>query len=135
MERRSQRLLPALFPVALDLQYKVLSGRNPSTGRGQTSLFGSRTLVFTSDQEVRYGVRIELSVFWPVLLDDRVKLQLMIQGRAIGVHGNRITVSIGKHHFRTRGGALPSREPLHQVPRMAPLPAVHAAPHLLEAHA
>lgn len=43
---------------------------------------------------------------WPVLLDHRVKLQLVVEGRALTVNRRQVTMRVSKYEFRTRGQAL-----------------------------
>ena len=93
---------PPMYPVTLDLEYRVISARqNSIRAYGKTAWISSQQLTFTGDQAVKTGDRMEVSVFWPVKLEGRIKLQLVVRGRAVGVSANRITMSIKKHEFRT----------------------------------
>ena len=130
MEYQPNGPQPLMYPLTLDLQYKVLSGRLETAGIGQTSSMGSGKLVFTGNQSIKSGARLEISILWPALLDDHVRLQLVIQGRAIDVAGKRITVCFAKHQFRTRSAPFP------WAPRIVAMPDTHAGQQIpLRAHA
>jgi hypothetical protein len=123
VRRRDKLRYPPLYPITLDLHYKVLSGATPvQAGSGRTTRFGSRRVVFTAEPALQVAARLQVSIAWPVLLDDRVKLQLVIEGRVIGVDGDRVTLGVVKHHFRTRGPAIaanslePCARPMPVIP-------------------
>jgi len=123
--RRQDKLrYPPLYPITLDLHYQVLSdGRPVETGSGRTTRFGSRRVVFIAEPALQVAARLQVSVAWPVLLDDRVKLQLIIEGRVIGVDGDRVTLGVVKYHFRTRGLSIAanSLEPCARPMRVIPI--------------
>lgn len=121
---------PLMYPVRLALQYKVyLRNRElVSIGTGRTISIGSHQIVFTSEAPVSEGDFLEVGVTWPVLLEKRVKLQLLVQGQSVAVAGNRVTMRIEKHEFRTKGvSAEVAPLPITEIPRQAPRPiALHA---------
>jgi ribosomal protein L35AE/L33A len=51
---------------------------------------------------VPQGVKIELSIAWPVRLDGNSMLQLVMRGQIVRTHANDVAVRIGWHQFRTR---------------------------------
>ena len=113
---------PPMYPVTLDLEYRVISARSNSIrAHGKTAWISSQQLTFTGDLAVRVGDRIEVSVFWPVKLEGRVKLQLVIRGRAASVSGNRITMSIKKHEFRTLAIGRLETSMSREKPALVPL--------------
>ena len=123
MRRQDKLRYPHLYPITLDLHYQVLSGGRPvETGSGRTTRFGSRRVVFIAEPALQVAARLQVSVAWPVLLDDRVKLQLIIEGRVTGVDGDRVTLGVVKYHFRTRGLSIaanslePCARPLTVIP-------------------
>lgn len=119
-----------MYPVKLDVRYKIQSRALGvlATGSGQTSLIGSHRIIFTGDQPIPKGARVEVSVAWPALLENRVKLQLILQGRIAAADGARTTVAISRYEFRTR-----ALEPAHAVLSMAS--PVKASPQFRLAHA
>lgn len=101
-----------LYPVHLALRYKALSSRQGvvATGSGQTTHIGSHQIIFTGDLSVPKGTRVEVSVAWPALLEERVKLQLVVQARVTSVDAGRITVEVRQYQFRTRATARAREE-------------------------
>jgi len=90
------------YPVAMEIKYKIRS-RTPRVGMGQTSSMSSREVVFTADQPIQEGTLMEVSIAWPALLNNRVALQLVIDGEIVRCGETEMTARIIKHHFRTRG--------------------------------
>ena len=136
MRRQDKLRYQPLYPITLDLHYQVLSGGRPvETGSGRTTRFGSHRVVFIAEPAHEVAARLQVSVAWPVLLDDRVKLQLIIEGRVLGVDGDRVTLGVVKYHFRTRGLSIAanSREPCARPMPVIPITgATH--PPVLRAH-
>ena len=105
-----------MYPVKLDVRYTIRSRALGvlATGSGHTSSIGSHHIIFTGDQPIPKGARVEVSVAWPALLENRVKLQLILQGRTAAADGARTTVAISHYEFRTR-----ALEPAHAILSMA----------------
>jgi hypothetical protein len=72
-------------------------------GTGRTDLMSSTELIFSADQRLEQGMKAEISIAWPVLLDGRVRLQLVIDGAIARSEAGRTAVEIWKYHYRTRG--------------------------------
>lgn len=102
MERRFALGGAAQYPIAMEIKYKIRS-RPQRLGMGQTSWISSREVVFTTDQPIEEGALLEISVAWPALLNSRVPLQLVIEGRIVSCRETELVARILKHHFRTRG--------------------------------
>jgi len=126
----------ALYPLALQLRYKAVSRDMTIFGTGRTSRMSSTELIFTADQSLEAGMKAEISIAWPVLLDSRVRLQLVIDGTITRSKTGLIAVQIGKYHYRTRG---PWAQEETREPIPADLPALPAhrlvLEHTLGAHA
>lgn len=102
MKRDPKPKLAALYPVRMELRFKTYD-RVPSVGTGEAEQMSSRELVFRSDQPLKRGTKLELSLAWPVLLNQRVLLQLVVSGEVVWSQGSTLGVAIWKYHFRTRG--------------------------------
>lgn len=102
MERRFVMAGAIQYPVNMQLRYKT-DGRAPRAGMGQTSRMSTSEVVFTADQPLDAGTKLEISIAWPALLNGRVALQLVVTGDVVGSRGSLTTVRIRKYHFRTRG--------------------------------
>lgn len=90
------------YPVSMQLRYKT-DGRIPRVGMGQTNQMSTNEVVFTADQPLDPGTKLEISIAWPALLNGRVALQLIVAGDVVASRESLTTVRIRKYHFRTRG--------------------------------
>lgn len=90
------------YPVSMQLRYKT-DGRIPRVGMGQTNQMSTNEVVFTADQSLDPGTKLEISIAWPALLNGRVALQLIVAGDVVASRESLTTVRIRKYHFRTRG--------------------------------
>ena len=120
MQHEATRTRSMLYPLTLDVRYKVVSGKQQLAGTGRTTFVGSGTLVFHAEHDLKKGVQLEVAVFWPVLLEGHVRLQLVVQGRAAAVDGQRITVTISRHNFLTRRSTLPAAKAPFWLPGAPP---------------
>jgi hypothetical protein len=74
-------------------------------GRGQTVNMSSTGVLFTTDQELMPGRRIELSISWPAQLNDTCKLKLVAKGRVVRAEAGKAALEIQQYEFRTLGSA------------------------------
>jgi hypothetical protein len=97
------------YPIGLDLRYTVHTGRKQfETGNGRTVNLSRSGLRFTTDRPLLCGLKIDLAISWPLLLDGVVQLQLVASGRVVWAQGNEVAVQIERHEFKTRGARLKS---------------------------
>ena len=67
IERRSKKR----FPIHRDLRYKLLEDSTViESGMGETIDMASGGMAFQIEHPLKVGAFIELSISWPVLLDD-----------------------------------------------------------------
>ncbi len=92
-ERRQSRR----FPLALPVRYNIGS----LCGWGQTLNIGSGGALFSIDQPVSPGDLIELCIGWPVLLDEKVHLNLVADGVIVYLRDGRAAVKFERCAFRT----------------------------------
>src|ERR1043166_6727842 len=91
------------FPISREVRYKVLDeGAIIASGSGETHDMCSAGVSFTLDGELRPGSFVELSISWPVLLDDRCPMRLIVFGRVVWNHSHRAACTIDKYEFRTQ---------------------------------
>ena len=96
--RAAKRLL-----IERDLQFRVLNRREgESEGVGKTVNISSAGVLFTTEQTLLPGRRLELSISWPAHLDNRCALKLVARGRVVRFEGNAAALEIIQHEFRTR---------------------------------
>jgi hypothetical protein len=61
-------------------------------------------LLFEADRALNQGAVIDLSVDWPVLLDNRLPLKLKIRGKIIRTNERLTAVQLQRWEFHTRSG-------------------------------
>lgn len=99
-ERRMKRR----FQIEQDVRYKMLYGqRIAETGSGKTINISSGGVWFTTENMLTTGMPIELSMTWPVLLNDSCPMKLMIYGCVVRSNERGAAVAIERYEFRTTG--------------------------------
>lgn len=102
---KNDRRVTSRFPLREDIKYTVVHSRNIRTsGSGKTLNFGSRGLLFTTEERLPLGRTVELSVAWPALLGGKCPLQFVATGRVVRSESNRAAVKIERYEFKTRRG-------------------------------
>ena len=97
-ERRSKYR----FEIQRDLRYKMTAEGIPvAAGTGKTLNMCSSGIAFATDQPMQAGAFVELSINWPVLLDDSCPMRLNVFGRILRADGTEAVCSIDKYEFRT----------------------------------
>ncbi|MGA2275832.1 MAG: hypothetical protein ABSH00_19965 [Bryobacteraceae bacterium] len=99
-ERRNKRR----FQIEQEVRYKMLYGqRIAETGNGKTINISSGGVWFTTESMLTAGMPIELSMAWPVLLNDNCPMKLMIYGCVVRSNERGAAVAIERYEFRTQG--------------------------------
>jgi len=99
-ERRTKRR----FRIDQEVKYKMLYGqRIAETGAGRTANISSGGLWFTTENMLTSGMPVELSLSWPVLLNDSCPMKLMIYGCVVRSNEKGAAVAIERYEFRTSG--------------------------------
>src|SRR5262249_61843476 len=97
-KRRAKKRLE----IQLDLRYKMTAEGSPvAAGTGKTLNMCSSGIAFATDQPMQAGAFVELSINWPVLLDDSCPMRLNVFGRILRADGREAACSIDKYEFRT----------------------------------
>lgn len=98
------------FPLPRELRYRLLEG-NIVIGTGMATDASSGGIAFTSEHALPVGALIELSVSWPVALEDSCRLRLVARGRVVRSGDGKTACTIDKFEFRTqaRSGATELR--------------------------
>ena len=92
------------FRLVLRLKYKTTYSKGKAvSGTGSTVLLSSTDIVFNADQPLGSGVRCEISIDWPVFLEGRINLQLVLQSVITRSEGQVVMGRVSKYEFRTRG--------------------------------
>ena len=99
-DRRSRRRYPMQLPV----QYKIV--RNylaVGAGVGESIDLSSGGIAFRTEQPVKVGSYLELSVSWPVLLNQSCPLKLVTSGRVVRSDFRCTAIQVDRYEFRTQG--------------------------------
>ncbi len=97
LERRSKMR----FPLELRVRYRSLARRCPAAGTGVVMNMSRSGVLIFSAHDVSEGVRIELNIEWPSLLDGRVPLQVVTVGRVVRCESSHFAVVLDRYQFRT----------------------------------
>jgi len=116
---RTDTRLHHRYPIALDLQYKVLSneGRVERYGFGRTVNFSSGGILFEAKEIIETHDflddtnRIVLEIILPFMLSNVCASKLLVRGRIVRIDGERLAVKIDYREFRTAGFRGPINVP------------------------
>jgi hypothetical protein len=94
------------FPIEREVRYKVLSKKNgEEIGVGRTINMSSTGVLFTTEQLLLPGRRIELSISWPAELNHRCALRLVARGRVVRFDDGKAAMQIQQYEFKTQAKA------------------------------
>src|SRR5262249_20889575 len=77
-----------------------------AAGVGCTTNVSSSGVAFVGQHALAPGQFIELSISWPVLLDDSCPMRLTIFGRVVRSDGFCSACTIDRYEFRTQGRTM-----------------------------
>ena len=102
-----ERRLKRRFHIEQEVKYKMLYGqRIAETGTGKTLNISSSGVWFTTESMLTTGMPVEISMNWPVLLNDSCPMKLMIYGCVVRSNEKGAAVAIERYEFRTQGRAF-----------------------------
>jgi hypothetical protein len=108
---RNERRSKFRFTIERDLRYKIADdGVVVASGSGQTINIGSGGIAFRTDQPLAPNQYVELSISWPVLLDQTCPMRLIVFGRVLRCNGRKSVCSIDRYEFRTQSRTLQASE-------------------------
>jgi hypothetical protein len=92
------------FPIEREVRYKVLNRKGePEVGTGRTINMSSSGLLFSAEQVLMPGRRLEVSVAWPAQLNNSCPLKLVARGRVVRYDSGAAAIEIQHYEFRTQG--------------------------------
>jgi hypothetical protein len=107
-----ERRIKRRFQIDQEVRYKMLFGqRIAETGVGRTINISSGGVWFSTENMLTSGMPVELSMNWPVLLNDTCPMKLMIYGCVVRSNGKGAAVAIERYEFRTQGRTFQSTAP------------------------
>ncbi len=102
-DRQHERREKVRFPIRREARYKLLKGDTiVQAGTGETVDICSGGVGFAVERELPVGAFIELSISWPVLLDQNCLMRLNVFGRVIRNQPGKSACTIDKYEFRTQ---------------------------------
>jgi hypothetical protein len=115
-ERRTKRR----FQIDQEVKYKMLYGqRIAETGVGRTVNISSGGVWFSTESMLTSGMPVELSMNWPVLLNDSCPMKLMIYGCVVRSNEKGAAVAIERYEFRTQGSRAFQQTPTQYEVRVS----------------
>ncbi len=100
IERRAKRR----FRIEQEVRYRLLYGqRIAETGVGKTVNISSSGVYMTTETVLSPGLPVELSIYWPALLNDICPMKLMIYGCVVRSDEKGAAIAIERYEFRTQG--------------------------------
>jgi c-di-GMP-binding flagellar brake protein YcgR len=91
------------FSIEREVKYRVLNKRGgDEAGEGRTINISSAGVLFTTEQLLLPGRRLELSISWPAQLNDKCALKLVARGRVIRFEEGRAAIEIQQYEFKTQ---------------------------------
>src|SRR5690349_20644858 len=91
------------FPIEREVRYRLLSKRHgQEEGTGKTVNISSTGVLFSTDDSLTPGKRLELFISWPAQLDNKCQLQLVARGRVARLEQGRAAIEIQQYEFRTQ---------------------------------
>ena len=91
------------YPMERRVRYQVLSKRGiEDAGEGKTVNLSSCGVLFTCRRDLERGRRVKLCISWPVSLNDKCALKLVVRGRVVRSEEGHAAIEIQQHEFRTQ---------------------------------
>jgi len=105
---RNERRAADRFPIEREVRYKILNRKNADeVGVGKTINMSSNGVLFSTEQYLVPGKRLELSISWPAQLDSKISLKLVARGRVVRSDEKRAAIEIHQYEFRTQAAPGP----------------------------
>jgi len=90
------------YEIALEVKWKLIRRRKVlDNGTGRTIDVSSGGILLEAERPLPVGLNLELSISWPVMLQNAAPLQLAVSGKIIRSRGRQVAVRMVQHEFRT----------------------------------
>ena len=112
MSNANDRRRDRRYPIQLKLRWRLASRERivRDEGTGRTLDMSSGGLCFQTGRPLPVGENVELSVDWPVMLNESTPLQFFACGTIVRSAEKQTAVRMGQHEFRTRRMPTPVRD-------------------------
>jgi hypothetical protein len=95
------------FAIQREVRYKyAVDGVVTASGLGQTMDIGSGGVAFVTEQPLPGAGLVELSISWPMLLNDSCPMRFIVFGRVLRCAGRKAVCTIDRYEFRTQARTL-----------------------------
>ncbi len=112
LAKSTERRNKSRFSMQRELRYKVLRDhRVVESGTSKSINIGSGGVAFYLDHELAPGSLVELSIGWPVLLDNSCAMRLVTYGRLLRSRAGLCACTIDKYEFRTQARVMQTLPP------------------------
>jgi hypothetical protein len=99
-DRRAKRR----YPIDLPAEYKIVKNYLViGKGSGKSLDLSSKGIAFAPAEPLKIGSYLELSVSWPVLLNQSCPLKLVVSGRVVRSDARGTAMRLDRYEFRTQG--------------------------------
>lgn len=99
------------FNIVRELNYRTLGKRTyREAGIGVTINISSGGVLFASEHTPDLGQRLELCISWPMRLDNRLGLNLIVRGQVVRREVGLTAVRIIRYEFRTHAIGVDPRD-------------------------
>jgi hypothetical protein len=99
-DRRARRR----YPIGLAVQFKIMKNYLVTgSGSGTSIDLSSGGIAFSTIMPLKVGTYLELSISWPVLLNQSCPLKLVATGRVVRSDQHSSAISMDRYEFRTTG--------------------------------
>jgi PilZ domain len=103
IKRENERRNKFRFAMERDVRYKMADeGVVLAAGTGRTLDIGSGGVSFATEQPLEPGGYVELSISWPLLLNETCPIRLVVFGRILRCTRCVAVCKIDKYEFRTQ---------------------------------
>ena len=107
MRKENERRSKSRFAIERDVRYKIVDdGTVVASGMGTTINIGSGGVAFITEKPLPSGGYVELSISWPLLLDETCPMRLVVFGRVLRSSRRIAACKIDKYEFRTQARTL-----------------------------
>jgi PilZ domain len=89
------------FRISLPVTYKAVKGKGEG-GNGCTLNMSSAGICFTTQAPLPTGIQVELSLPWPVRLDESIPMKLVIEAVVVRASATDAAARIRSYEFRTQ---------------------------------
>ena len=101
-QKETERRKKTRFPICCELRYKLMERDSiVAQGTGETIDISSGGVFFLTGEALK-GSFIELSISWPVLLEENTRIRLVVFGRLVRSDGRTAACTVDKYEFRTQ---------------------------------